>query len=75
MDIAVVCEQEILQEGEAVLVKYLGLSKTARFLSAWRKGAGNYLSLKEELFKGETVDTLYKKISAFEKKKGYTKSG
>ena len=71
MDIAVVCEQEILQEGEAVLVKYLGLSKTARFLSAWCQGAGNYLTLKEELFKEETVDTLYKKISEFEEKKGY----
>ncbi len=71
MDMAIVSEQEILQEGEAVLIKYLGVSKTARFLSAWRQGCGNYLSLKEELFKGETVDTLYKKISEFEKKKGY----
>ncbi len=71
MDMAIVSELEILQEGEAVLIKYLGVSKTARFLSAWRQGPGNYLSLKEELFKGETVDTLYKKISEFEKKKGY----
>jgi len=73
MDMSIVSEQEILQEGEAVLIKYLGVSKTARFLSAWRQGSGNYLSLKEELFKGETVDTLYKKISEFEKKKGYRK--
>jgi len=42
---------------------------------ACRNGTDNYLSLKEELFKDETVDTLYKKISEFEKKKGYTKSG
>ena len=68
MNILVSSEQEILQEGEAVLTKHLGISKAARFFSAWRQGAGNYLKIREKLFEGETVDTLYAKIADFEKK-------
>jgi len=67
MNIVVNSEQEILQEGEAVLIKHLGASKAARFLSAWRQGASNYLKIRERLFKDETVDTLYNKIVDFEK--------
>ncbi|MBI5603481.1 MAG: hypothetical protein HY879_08990 [Deltaproteobacteria bacterium] len=67
MNIGITSEQKILQEGEAVLRKHLGTSKTARFLSAWRQGAGDYLKIKEELFESETVDSLYKKIKRFEK--------
>ncbi len=50
-----------------MLTKYLGISKAARFFSAWRQGAGNYLKIREK-FEGETVDTLYAKITDFEKK-------
>jgi len=67
MNIVINSEQEILQEGEAVLIKHLGTSKAARFLSAWRQGAGNYIKIRERLFKGETVDSLYDKIVEFEK--------
>jgi hypothetical protein len=68
MKIAVSSEQEILQEGEAVLIEHLGMAKAARFFSAWRQGVGNYLAIREKLFEGETVDTLYNKITDFEKK-------
>jgi hypothetical protein len=67
MDIITTSEQAIVQEGLAVLIEHLGASKTARFLSAWKQGVGNYLKIREELFGGETVDTLYKKIVEFEK--------
>jgi hypothetical protein len=67
MNITVDNEQEILQEGVAVLIEHLGTSKTARFLSAWKQGAGDYLKLREQLFQGETVDSLYEKIVAYEK--------
>jgi len=67
VNILLTSEQEILQEGEAVLTKYPGISKAARFFSAWRQGAGNYLRIREKLFEGETVDTLYAKITDFEK--------
>ncbi len=49
-----------------MLLDHLGVSKIARFLSAWRYGAGNYLKLRETLFEDETVTRLYDKIKAFE---------
>ena len=70
MNIVISSEHETIREGEAVLIKYLGHAKTARFLSAWRQGAGDYLKIKEKLFEGETVDSLYDKIIDFEKTEG-----
>ena len=67
MNIEVASEQQIVREGEALLIRYLGVAKTARFLSAWRQGAGDYLKIREKLFDGETVDSLYDKIDEFEK--------
>ncbi len=67
MNIVVNSEQEILQEGEAVLIEHLGPSKAARFLSAWRQGGADYLKIREQLFEGEAVDSLYDKIVEFEK--------
>lgn len=66
MNLAMKSEQEVVQEGLLVLLDHLGGSKTARFLSAWRHGAGNYLKLRETLFADETVSSLYDKIKAFE---------
>jgi len=70
MNVVINSEQEIVQEGEVLLIKYLGVAKTARFLSAWRQGAGDYLKIREKLFEGETVNSLYDKIVDFEKTKG-----
>ena len=67
MNIVVNSEQKILQEGETVLIKHLGPSKAARFLSAWRQGGADYLKIRKKLFVGETVDSLYDKIVKFEK--------
>ena len=67
MNIEVASEQQIVREGEALLIRYLGVAKTARFLSAWRQGAGDYLKIREKLFDGETADSLYDKIIDFEK--------
>jgi len=70
MNIVVTSEQQIVREGEALLIRYLGVAKTARFLSAWRQGAGDYLKIREKLFEGETVDSLYNKVIEFEKAEG-----
>jgi hypothetical protein len=67
MNIKVTSEQQIVREGEALLIRYLGVAKTARFLSAWRQGAGDYLKIREKLFDGETVNSLYDKVIDFEK--------
>ena len=61
-EIKVDSDQEILREAEEVLRVHLGPAKATRFWIAWSGGTGNYLQIKETLFKGETVDTLYRTI-------------
>ena len=67
MTVKIISEQEILREAEAVLVRQLGPAKTARVWAAWRQGAGDYLQIRDRLFEGETVETLYEKIQQYEK--------
>ena len=55
-------DQEILREAEEVLREHLGPAKTTRFWIAVGGGTGDYLQIKEKLFEGETVDTLYEEI-------------
>jgi hypothetical protein len=51
------------------LQKNLGPAKATRFWIALSGGGtGDYLQAKKTLFKGETVDSLYKKIA--EERKG-----
>ena len=66
MKIKVSSEQAVLQEGEVVLFKHLGPAKAARFLAAWRQGAGDYLQTRKGLFAGETVETLYEKVLKYQ---------
>jgi len=69
MKIKVSSEQAVLQEAEIILFKHLGAAKAARFLAAWRQGAGDYLMIREELFAGEIVDTLYDKVLKYQQNK------
>ena len=53
-------DQEILREAEAVLWAHLGPAQATRFWIALSGGrAGDYLQVKETLFKGETVARKY----------------
>jgi len=69
MEIRVDNDLTVLLEAETVLMKHMGPSKTARFFAAWRQGVGDYLQIREKLFAGETVDTLYDKILLFQQSK------
>ncbi len=55
-------DQEILREAEEILREHLGPAKTTRFWIAIGGGAGDYLQIKEKLFEGKTVNTLYEEI-------------
>lgn len=59
-------EREILAEAQRVLWQHLGPAKTTRFWIAIGEGTDDYLKIKESLFEGETVDTLYDAIRAQE---------
>ncbi len=59
-------EQRVIQEALQILMKHMEPLKVARFVAACNLGEGDYLKTKEQLFEGETVDSLYEKIQAFE---------
>jgi len=67
MAVEIISEREILREAETVLVRHLGPAKTARVWAAWHQGAGDYLEIRERLFEGETVETLYEQVRQCEK--------
>ena len=66
MKIKVTSEQQILQEALGVLLANLEPSKVMRFRATCQLGEGNYLVLKEQIFEGETVASLYKEISTYQ---------
>jgi hypothetical protein len=61
MSVETQAEQATIEEAAAILLERMPPSKVAQLLSAWRAGQGDYLSLREKLFRGETVDSLFKK--------------
>lgn len=66
MNLQIPKEQDIFQEAFMILEQNLELSKVAVLLSRWQSGNGDYLKLREELFRDETVESLGEQILAFE---------
>jgi hypothetical protein len=60
MSIQIETEQTAIEEATAILLERMPPSKVARLLSAWQVGHGDYLALREKLFAGDTVDSLYR---------------
>lgn len=67
MTVKVISEQEVVQEAAEVLLEHLSPAKVARFWAAWQVGGGNYLAIREQLFAGETVTTLFEKVQAYQR--------
>lgn len=67
MTVKVISEQEVLQEAAEILLEHMDPAKVARLWAAWRVGGGNYLDIREELFAGESVTTLFEKIQVYQK--------
>lgn len=64
MAVAIVPEQTVVNEAVELLLKHMDASKVARVLSAWQAGKADYIRLRDELFAGESVDSLYEKVQA-----------
>jgi hypothetical protein len=64
-------EQEVFFEAMEILLKNLAPSKMARLLASWQKGDSDYLNIRDKLFEGETVESLYAQIKKFERVNGY----
>ena len=57
-------ESATTAEAVEVLMERLPPSKIARLLSSWQIGQGDYLKLRDELFAGETVESLCDKLDS-----------
>ncbi|MGB3767044.1 MAG: hypothetical protein WA947_10845 [Phormidesmis sp.] len=64
MSILVPKQQEVLEEAVQVLWQHMLPSKVALVISTWFSDGGNYLKTRDELFAGETVESLVSKIKA-----------
>ena len=53
---------EINQEAFSILFKELGISKTIRFINQFHIGKGNYVEMKEEIFRGMSVDDIVAEV-------------
>ncbi|TGO03666.1 hypothetical protein PN36_01960 [Candidatus Thiomargarita nelsonii] len=69
MKVKMVSEQEVFCEAMEILLKHLSPSKMARLLATWQKGDADYLTIRDRLFEGETVDTLYNQVKEFESRR------
>jgi hypothetical protein len=59
MNLTVENESTTTAEAVEILMEHLPASKVVRLLSSWQVGQGDYVKLREELFTGETVETLF----------------
>lgn len=66
MKIKMDTDREIIEEAFQVLIEHLDTSKVMRFLAICNLENGDYSQLKNKLFEGETVDSLYQKIKTLE---------
>lgn len=66
MSIQLPRQQEVVEEAMQVLWQHLPPSKVALVISMWFAEGGDYLKTREELFAGETVETLASRIQAFQ---------
>jgi len=66
MKLEIPTDQQVIDEALQILLAHMEPWKVARFVAACKLGKGDYLNTKDQLFAGETVDSLYEKIQAFE---------
>lgn len=69
MTVRVMSEQEVIQEAAEVLLKHMDPEKAARFWTIWQPGGGDYLTLREQLFAGESVSAICEKVQAYQEEK------
>jgi N-dimethylarginine dimethylaminohydrolase len=66
MSITVDNELATIKEATAILLEKMPASKVARLLAALQVGTGDYMKTRDQLFAGETVDSLFEQAKAAE---------
>lgn len=67
-------DRQVIQQALEILLTHMDPSNVARFVAVCQLGEGDYLKTKDRIFAGETVDSLYEKIEAFEDCRNQEKS-
>ena len=62
---------ELQDEAIKILIEQMGIAKAAIFISDMFWQTTDYLEIKDRLFEGETVTSLYAKVKAFKKNKPF----
>ena len=66
MSITVDNELATIEEATAILLEKMSASKVARLLATLQIGTGDYVKTRDQLFAGETVDTLFDQAKSVE---------
>ena len=66
MNITVDNELATIEEATAILLEKMPASKVARLLATLQVGTGDYVKTRDQLFAGETVDSLFEQAKAAE---------
>jgi N-dimethylarginine dimethylaminohydrolase len=66
MSITVENELATIEEATTILLEKMPASKVARLLAVLQVGTGDYVKTRDQLFAGETVDSLFEKAKAAE---------
>ena len=66
MSITVENELATIGEATAILLEKMPVSKVARLRAALQVGTGDYVKARDQLFAGETVDSLFEQAKAVE---------
>lgn len=66
MTVKVAREQDVLREAVDVLWEHLSPAKVVRLWATWQMGEGDYVTLRDQLFEGESVASLFEKVQAYQ---------
>lgn len=66
MNVQLPRQQDVVGEAMQVLWQHMPPSKVALVISMWFSDGGDYLKTRNDLFEGETVESLSAKIRTFQ---------
>lgn len=69
MNIKLYHDREIFAEAVGILMQHMPLDKLAHLIAAMQADDSDYSKIREELFAGETVDSLFPQIMEFQRQR------
>lgn len=66
MNIQIPRQQDVMEEAMQVLWQHMPPSKVVLVISMWYSEGGDYLKTRDQLFEGETVESLAVKVQTFQ---------